>query len=112
MFDIIAVTPCAVRADFGISHYTSLWAPAAGTGGLVSVMPRAFKVPSQALYMMNSPFVMEQARQAAQRLIRVVVLRAQHDFERPAAAQETCEVLHAAGARVHTRPRLRLRENR
>ena len=36
MFDIIAVTPCAVRADFGISHYMSSRDPSAGTGGLGS----------------------------------------------------------------------------
>src|SRR5262249_11504872 len=44
--------------------------------------------------------------------LRVVVLRAQHDFERPGAAHETCEVLDAACAWVHTRPCLRLPENR
>ena len=41
-FDIIAVTPCAIRADFQIHHYMTSRATSAGTGGLVSVMPKAF----------------------------------------------------------------------
>ena len=44
--------------------------------------------------------------------LRAVVLRAQHDFERPGAAHETCEVLYATGAGAHTRSRLWVTENR
>src|SRR6266852_4866403 len=44
--------------------------------------------------------------------LRVVILRTQHDFERPRAAHEAREVLHAAPAGDHTERRLRLSENR
>src|SRR5262249_39172786 len=44
--------------------------------------------------------------------LRVVVLRTQHDFERPGASHETCQMLHAARAGAHARCRLRMTENR
>src|SRR6202521_392169 len=44
--------------------------------------------------------------------LRVVVVRAQHDLERPVAAHEAREVLNAARAGVHAEPRFRLTENR
>src|SRR5262245_46202999 len=44
--------------------------------------------------------------------VSVVVLRAQHHFERPGAAHETREVLGGARAGDHTKRRLELTENR
>ena len=44
--------------------------------------------------------------------LRVVILCAQHDLERTAAAHEAREVLHAAAAGAHAESRLRLSENR
>jgi hypothetical protein len=46
------------------------------------------------------------------RQLRVVVLSAQYDLERPSTAHETREVLYATGAGAHTRRRLWLTENR
>src|SRR5882724_2252847 len=44
--------------------------------------------------------------------VRVIVLRAQHDLERPAAAHQAREVLGASSSGNHTERRLELTENR
>src|SRR5258707_14579512 len=44
--------------------------------------------------------------------IRVVVLCAQHNFERPPTTHQPCEMLGAAGARNHTKCWLELTEDR